>query len=85
MSVRKERRTYTLDPELVDYVETIKKEKRAESSSSALEAILRDSKREREHRRLEAAIANYYSQLTDAEQSAEREWGAFGETQFPTE
>lgn len=83
MAARKERRTYTLDPDLVRYVEAVKKERKAESASSALETILRESKRKREHQRLEQAINDYYSGLGEAEQQEEREWGAFGESQFP--
>lgn len=85
MTTRKERRTFTLDPELVRYVEEVRKERRAGSASSALEEILRESKRQRDRRRQDKQIASYYSSLGEAEIERDREWGEFAETQFPTE
>jgi metal-responsive CopG/Arc/MetJ family transcriptional regulator len=85
MRTRKERRTFTLDPELVTYVEEVRKERRAGSVSSALEEILRESKRQREGKQLEEQIAGYYSSMSEADVEHDREWGEFAETQFPTE
>jgi hypothetical protein len=84
-SGRKQRRTYSLDPELVNYVEIVRKERKAGSASSALEEILRESKRQRERHRIEMAISNYYSGLTTGEQEEERAWGEFAELQLPEE
>jgi hypothetical protein len=83
--IRKERRTYSLDPELVKYVEGFRRERRIGSASSALEQLLWESKRRRERQRHDEGIANYYSSLGDAEAQRESEWGKFAETQFPTE
>jgi hypothetical protein len=82
---RKQRRTYSLDPELVGYVEETRKQRRATSASSALEQILRESKARQELAQQDALIAKYYSSLNESEEAAEREWGTFTETQFPTE
>jgi hypothetical protein len=82
---RKERRTYSLDPELVRYVEKVRKEFRIDSASAALEKLLWESKRQRERRRQEDRIANYYSSLDGAETAQETEWGKFAESQFPIE
>jgi hypothetical protein len=84
-TARKERRTYSLDRELVEYVETVRKEYRTESASSALEQIIREDKRRRERRCQDEMIAKYYSSLNDSEVEQESEWGRFAETQFPTE
>jgi hypothetical protein len=83
--VRKERRTYSLDPELVRYVEKVKQECRIDSASAALEELLWESKRQRERKRQDDLIANYYSSLDEAEIAQESEWGRFAETQFPIE
>ena len=82
---RKERRTYSLDPELVKYVDKVREEKRIGSASSALEQILWESKRLRDRKHQDELIAKYYTSLDDAEAEQEREWGRFAETQFPTE
>jgi hypothetical protein len=83
--IRKQRRTYSLDPELVGYVETIRRERRIDSASAALEQLLWESKRLRQRRHQEELIANYYSSLEGDEAEREREWGKFAETQFPME
>ena len=82
---RKERRTYSLDPELVKYVEKVKKDSRTKSASSALEEIIRSNKRQHEERCQDEQISRYYSSLNDAEIAQESEWGGFSETQFPLE
>jgi hypothetical protein len=85
ITARKERRTFTLDPELVKYVEEVRKECRAGSASSALEKILRESKRQRDRKRQDRQIASYYSSLSPADAERDREWGEFAESQFPVE
>ena len=85
MPIRKQRRTYSLDPDLVKYVQQFQKEGRMASASSALEQILWESKRNRERLRQEGQIANYYSSLNDSDRAEESEWGKFAESQFPLE
>ncbi|HYL15045.1 MAG TPA: hypothetical protein VEV41_18540 [Terriglobales bacterium] len=82
-TARKERRTYSLDPELVRYVEKVRKERRTDSASAALEEILWESKRQRERKHQDEQIAKYYSSFSDAEIAEDSEWGRFAETQFP--
>ena len=82
---RKERRTFSLDPELLKYIEKVRQERRIDSASAALEQILRESQLQQERRRQEDRIAKYYSSLSDGERNAEVEWGEFSETQFPVE
>jgi len=81
----KERRTFSLDSELLKYVEKVRQERRIGSASAALEQLLWESKLQQERRRQEDRIAKYYSSLGDGERSAETEWGEFSETQFPIE
>lgn len=84
-TARKERRTYSLDPELVRYVEKVREERRIESASSALEQIIWESKRQRDRKHQDDLISNYYSSLDEADIEREKHWGRFAETQFPTE
>jgi hypothetical protein len=85
VTARKERRTYSLDPELVRFVDRVRRERRIASASSALEAILWESKKWRELKEQDAKIAGYYSSLAEDEVERESEWGKFAETQFPNE
>lgn len=82
---RKERRTFTLDRELVGYVAEEAKQRRVPSLSAALEQILRESKRRREHKKIQSAISHYYDSLSENEREHNQAWGAFGEAQFPHE
>jgi hypothetical protein len=82
-TARKERRTYSLDPELVRYVESVRKKFGTASASSALEEIIRADKHRDERRRQEDKISRYYGSLNDAEVEQESQWGAFSESQFP--
>lgn len=84
-TARKQRRTFSLDPELVKYLEKVRREAHISSASSALEQILWESKRRRERLRQEDSIANYYNSLNDAEFAEQSEWGAFAESHFPIE
>jgi hypothetical protein len=84
-TARKQRRTYSLDPQLVQYVEKVREERGIESASSALEQIIWESKRQRDRKHQDDLISNYYSSLEEADIEREKQWGRFAETQFPTE
>jgi hypothetical protein len=85
MSVSKARKTYTLDSELVDYLEIVRQERNADSASSALEQILRESRRRRQMQQLNSSISDYYDALPSADRKADESWGEFSESQFPSE
>lgn len=82
MATSKARKTYTLDPELVSYLETFRRERNAESASSALEEILRESKRRRQLQKLESSISDYYDAYPESDRKEDTAWGEFSESQF---
>jgi hypothetical protein len=82
-AARKERHTFTLDQELVGYLKLEAEQRSIASLSSALEEILRESKRQREREKIQSAISSYYDALPEAEREENRAWGAFAESQFP--
>lgn len=83
LASRKERRTFTLDRELVGYVKQVAKERSNPSLSSALEELLRESKRRRERRQIQVAMAAYFDSLTEDDRAEQRDWGVLAESQFP--
>ena len=85
VAARKERKTFSLDPELMKYIDMVKKKNRIQSASSALEEILRENKQRHDEQQLDDRIASYYSSLTEEEVRQEEEWGKFSEAQIPTE
>ena len=83
MAPTKSRKTYTLDPELVRYLEVVREERKVDSSSAALEQILRESQKKRESQKLESSITAYYDSQTDADRQEDRAWAKFAESQIP--
>ena len=83
--MRKARKTFTLSPEVVEFLETVCKRRRAPSVSSVLEEILQKARREENNAKLEKAVGSYYDSLSDGEQQERRDWGQFALREFPTE
>jgi DNA-binding PadR family transcriptional regulator len=82
-SNRKIKKSYTLSPETVAFLEKMRKKFQAESVSAVLEQILEGVRREQERQSVERAITDYYSSLSDSELEENAQWGEFALTQFP--
>jgi hypothetical protein len=83
LASRKERRTFTLDRELVGYVKKVARQRSMPSLSSALEELLRESQLRSQRRHIQKAMSAYYDALTEEERAEHGEWGAFAESQLP--
>lgn len=75
--VRKVRRTFTLSPESLGYLEQEARRLQTESQSSVLDELLRERKREQQLSAIEANITSYYDSLSDEEVEENRAWGEF--------
>jgi hypothetical protein len=73
----KQRRTFTLSPTSLAYLEQETRRRNADSQSAILDELLQEKKRERQMAALEAAIGAYYDGLSDAEVEEDRIWGEF--------
>jgi len=82
---RKAKKSYTLSPESVDFLETLRKKRRARSISFVLEEILQAARREAELAKINQSVTAYYDSLSDEEVKELSEWGDFALSQFPTE
>jgi hypothetical protein len=76
-SGNKERRTFTLSPASLAYLDQETRRRNADSQSAVLDELLREKKRERQLAALEAAIGSYYDEVSDAEAEEEKIWGEF--------
>lgn len=85
ISKRKLRKTYTLSSEAVATLEEERKERGVESTSSALEEMLKERRRQKQMANIAASISKYYDSLSAEEMNEDRLWGAFAESQFPLE
>jgi S-methylmethionine-dependent homocysteine/selenocysteine methylase len=84
-SPRKVRKTYTLSREAVSILEAERKARKAVSSSSALDELLRERQRQNETQRIAASVTSYYDSLSDEDLQEQNLWGEFARSQFPPE
>jgi len=82
---RKAKKSYTLSPESLAFLEATRKRRRAASISAILEEILQAARREFERASLERAVAGYYGSLSDGEARESAAWGDFAMREFPNE
>jgi len=82
---RKAKKSYTLSPESVAFLDAMRKKQRASSISAILEEILQDVRREHDRAAIDRAVADYYGSLTTHEVAEQAEWGEFGLREFPNE
>jgi hypothetical protein len=83
---RKLRRTFTLSPQNVAYIEKQARERNMRSLSAFLDELLQEKTREQKLAEIEANTIAYYDGLTDEEVEEQRAWGEFaGQTLVLTE
>lgn len=78
----KSRKTFSLSTDVVGYLEQLKKVQDTASLTATLEMLVREDMRRRELERLDAEAAAYYASLSEEEQKADNDWGAFAETEL---
>ena len=84
-TTRKEKKTFSLSREAVNYLEHRRKREHKASVSEVVEELIQVSKLTSEKARISASVRGYYDSLSSAEQEENRLWGEFSESQFPTE
>ena len=75
---RKKPRTFSLADDVIQTLESIRRERRLGSLTSALEEVVRDARKAM----LAAQVKAYYDSLSDEEVKQEKEWGEFSESQM---
>jgi hypothetical protein len=75
----KRRRTFTLSPESLAYLEQQARRRKLGSQSAFLDELLLEKTREQRRAALEANVAAYYDSLTEEEVEEQRAWGEFAE------
>jgi len=73
----KQRRTFTLSPESLAYLEQEARQRSSDSQSAVLDELLQEKKRERQLAAMEKAIGTYYDGVGDAEIEEDKIWGEF--------
>jgi hypothetical protein len=80
---RKAKKSYSLSPESVEFLNTIRKRRHASSVSAVLEEILQSVRREQSKSDLEQQVEDYYSSLSLDEAAEQTRWGEFALREFP--
>jgi hypothetical protein len=75
----KRRRTFTLSPGSITYLEQETRRRNVDSVSAVLDELLLEKTQEQQRAALEANIKSYYDSLTDDEVEEQRSWGQFAE------
>ena len=83
--LRKQRRSFTLSPQSIAYLEIEKRRRQADSTSAVLDDILRERLKEKEREKIGASIAAYYDSLSDDQVAENQQWARLSESQFPLE
>jgi len=81
----KAKKSYTLSPASVAFLDALRKKRRASSTSSVLEDILQTVRRGYEKKALERAVGDYYDSLSADEVAEQVRWGEFATGEVPTE
>lgn len=79
----KTKRSYTLSPESVAFLENLRKRRRASSTSAVLEEIVQAARRRGARAAIEKSVSEYYSSLAAEEMREQTEWADFAMIQFP--
>jgi len=73
----KRRRTFTLSPDSLAYLDEQARRRNLGSQSAFLDELLQEKSMEQRRAALEANVTAYYDSLSDAEVEEDRAWGEF--------
>lgn len=79
------KKSFSISVESDAFIRRMSKERKSNSDSETLDALLSELMATRRQKALEAAYTNYYDSLSDDEVAEERAWGAFAESQLEKE
>ena len=75
----KRRRTFTLSPESLAYLDEQARQRKLGSQSAFLDELLREKTMELRRAALEANVTAYYDSLSEEERQEQRAWGELAE------
>jgi hypothetical protein len=79
----KAKRSYTLSPESIEFLEALRKKRQTHSTSAVLEEILQTVRRGQKKKAVESAIADFYDSLPGEDVEEQARWGEFALGEFP--
>ena len=82
---RKIKKSFSISVESDSFIRRSCKERKSNSESETLDALLSELMAVRQQKAIEAAYADYYGSLTEDEVAEESAWGRFAESQLAKE
>lgn len=82
---RKIKKSFSISVESDSFIRRNCKERKSNSESETLDALLSELKAIRQQQAIEAAYTDYYDSLSQEEVAEERAWGTFAESQLAKE
>ena len=81
-TITKEKRSFTLSRSSVAFLERLRKERKAASTSFVLDELIHEAETERRRKATDDAISAYYDSLSDEEVKEQAAWGQFALEQW---
>jgi hypothetical protein len=82
---RKIKKSFSISAESDSFIRKSCKDRKSNSESETLDALLCELMAIRQQRAIEAAYTDYYDSLSEQEAAEERAWGTFAESQLAEE
>ena len=82
---RKIKKSFSISVESDSFIRKNCKERKSNSESETLDALLSELRAIRQQQAIEAAYTDYYDSLSQEEVAEEHSWGAFAESQLAEE
>ena len=79
------KKSFSISVESEAFIRKSCRERKSDSESETLDALLSELRAIRQKEAVEAAYTDYYDSLTDEEVAEERGWGGFAESQLAEE
>jgi hypothetical protein len=84
-AVPKDKKSFTISRQSVEFLELMRRKRKARAVSAVLEEILQAARREQERQDANLAVTAFYDSLSDDEVKEEAAWGQFALDQLPQE
>jgi hypothetical protein len=82
---KKIKKSFSISVESDAFIRKSCKERKSDSESETLDALLSELRAIRQRQAVEAAYTDYYDSLSEEDVAEERSWGAFAESQLAKE
>jgi len=77
-NTNKQKRSFTLSPASIAFLERLRKKRKAASCSKVLDELIAEAGRRQRKAEIHKAMDDYYSSLTDEDVAEDKAWGEFG-------